>query len=963
MADKVEKSKNNFLSIHGMTIFLIVGTLVLSAVGVFCLFSRLPAEMGTRTVHPPGKPTSPTPPNDQTGIVGETILLEWTASEYYRGDHKIITNTWLKVSTQGPCNSDGATANIFNGAIGPSNSYQLSGSSVKMSTTYYWAVKNEDEDGWGTYSNWKFSTNALPVASITSITPSQAREGQEVMFVGEGADNADNDEITAYRWASNVDGELSDKKSFSSLELTTPLTPGIHQITFEVMDENELWSEITSQCKRNLEITVNTPPSKPAALEVDGDSTTDDGELTTHKLSPRIKWKASTDPDPEDSIKYYISISTQRTYERSIADDVEISVPEYSVPGVLSYGTLDSYTNIMSNTYYIELYSSDGFKDSETVMNEFKVLNNPPGEPTVEIDPGSPLSDESFLCKIISNSEDPDNDNIQYTYKWYNNDKYQEKLSGRGPEYAQIPKTETAHFETWKVEVIPNDGFIDGELTTEEVTIENVPPIPKISNPLKTSPPKYLESTYYTIEEITFDGSDSSDPDNDNIVDYKWTSNITGLIGNGESLIKKLDTPGEHLITLQVTDQHGGVNNATTIIWVEEPPKPILVPEFVVDDEGPFYVGDKVDSITILIHNRGTDKALDLMIRVTNNGLNEAQTPFKKGVSIAQNTTYFLEIENYKIDTDLVKLEVKIEGNNSYGLQLSEERNELNYSRNAWSPTVNPAKEKSVSGGRSGWLTDNWLWIALGLLVVFVIIAALVLILVKYSGSDEEEEYAAPSTPESSEIKTADGYSIDQPPGFRPGAYPPPGPFPPAGPFSGQGSYPGPGAFGGAGQFPGPGMFPGPSPMLLPPGMGAGTYRGKHAGAYAPPQRLALPLGPDGAESPSPPGFPPRPPFPMSPMGSLPGIPGFQGGPPSMLGSQFPTPFPSAPFGMPAPVPPSHFSAPDKTRVAEIFSDPSTARGGEGEIEIESAEPTCDNCGGTVQEGWLMCPQCKKRLR
>jgi len=958
MADKGATSKNNFLNIHGMTIFLIVGTLVLSAIGVFCLFSHLPAEMGSRTVHPPGKPTSPTPPNDQTGIIGETIELNWDPSENYRGDHKTITDTWLKVSTQGPCNSDGATANIFNGAIGPSNSYRLSGSSVKMSTTYYWAVKNEDEDGWGTYSNWKFSTNSLPVASITSITPSQAREGQEVMFVGEGVDNADNDEITAYRWTSSVDEELSDKKSFSSLELDTPLTPGIHQITFEVMDENDLWSEITSQCKRNLEITVNTPPSKPSALEVDGDSTTDDGELTTHKLSPRIKWKASSDPDPEDSIKYYISISTQRTYERSVADDVEISVPEYSVPGVLSYGTLDSYTNIMSNTYYIELYASDGFKNSEKVMSEFKVVNNPPGEPTIEIDPSSPQSDESFLCKIISNSEDPDNDNIQYTYKWYNNDKYQEKLSGRGPEYAQIPKTETEHFETWRVEVIPNDGFIDGESTEEEIIIENVPPIPKISNPLKITAPKYLESTYYTIEEIPFDASDSSDPDNDNIVDYRWTSNISGLIGNGESLKKILDRPGEHLITLQVTDQHGAVNNATTIIWVEEPPKPILIPEFSVDDVGPFYVGDKVDSISVVIHNRGTDKALDLIIRITNNGKNEAQLPFKKGVSIAQNTTYFLPVDPYKIGTDLVKLEVVIQGNNSYGLPLSKERNELNYSKNAWSPTVRPAKEKSVSESRGGWLKDNWFWIGLGLLVVFVIIAALVFILVKYSGSDEEEEYS--STPDSPDRKTADGYSIDQPPGSRPGAYPPQGPFPPAGPF--PGSFPGAGQFPGGGPFLGAGMFPGQSQMLLPPGMGAGTYRGRHAGAYVPPQRLALPLGPEGAESPSPPGFPPRPPFPMSP-GSLPGIPGFQGGPPSMQGPQFPSPFPSSPFGMQAPMPPSHFGAPDRQRGTDIFSEPSSPRGNEGEIEVESAEPTCDNCGGTVQEGWLMCPQCKKRLR
>ena len=932
MVVDASNKKGRFPAQYDIKVLVIVVTLILSAVGFFFLFSPLPAEENSRTVNPPGKPSNPTPANDATGLIGPTITLSWQNTAVYRGDHKAITNTWLKVSTQGPCNSDGATANIFNGALGPTTSYQLSGSSVKMSTTYYWAAKTEDEEGWGPYSNWKFSTNALPVASITSITPSQAREGQEVVFVGEGADNIDNDEIIAYKWESNIDGEISDQKSFNSKDLERPLTPGIHQITFKVQDENELWSEVTSQCKRNLEITVNTPPSTPAGFEVDGDTLTDDGELTTHKLSPRIKWRPSTDPDPEDSVGYYISISTQRTHERSIADGEKITVPEFNIPGMLSYGSLDSFTKTMSNSYYIEIFASDGYKNSDVATAEFKVVNHPPGAPTIEIDPPSPKSNEAFFCNIVSNSNDPDGDNIQYTYKWYNNGKYQEKLSGKGPEYAQIRSEETTHFETWKVEVFPTDGYIEGDDIYEEMVIENVPPVARFTNPLIADPPKYLEDSFYTIEEITFDASDSYDPDGDQIkdADYVWTSNISGPIGKGPTLKKKIDTPGEHLISLQVTDQHGASSNITTVIFVEEPQKPILCPVFIVDEAGPFKEGDKVGPITVMIHNKGTEIVIDLEIKLTNKGLAIPSIPSQKGISIARNTTYLFEIEEYKISSDADSLAVELIANNSFGLPLSEERGELNYTQNYWAPLIKGSGTTSSGNEDSESSSNTWVWIVIGILLVLVILAIVFFIFYKYR--DEHDEFEDDAAPISvTDNRPVEGYSIEPPP-----LYPPRGgfPFPPYG-------------------------EPGTS-MLLPPVPGAGPMRDRLPPIFGSPNRLALPAGPKNT-IPAP-GDPAKqlPPF-MPPMGmppGFPGFPGFHGAPPSMPGAPFPMQFPQSPFGYQAPYPPTPFNGPDKERMDEIFSD--TARLDEKEGEQGA---TCSNCGASVQEGWLMCPQCKKRLR
>ena len=927
MAEGSEKPNRKTLNIDGMKTLIIVATLVLSAIGILAVFSPLPAEPGTRTVHPPGKPSNPMPTNDEKGITGNTISLSWTPSPAYRGDHLTITDNWLKISTQGPCNSDGATANVFNGALGPSSSYQISGSAVKMGTTYYWAVKNQDEDGWSPYSNWKFSTNALPVASITSITPSQAREGQEVLFVGEGADNIDNDDITAYKWESNIDGQLSVEKSFSSLDLDKMLTPGVHQITFQVQDQNELWSEVTSQCKRNLEITVNTPPSKPTALEVDGDSMSDDGALSTHKLSPRIKWRASPDPDPEDSVTYFISISAQRTYERSIANEELVNVPEYPVPSVLSYGTLDSYSNTMSNTYYLEIYASDGYKKSEITTEEFKVVNHPPDEPVIEIEPVAPTSSNYILCHIGSetSSVDSDGDKIQYTYKWYKNDKFQDKLSGKGIDYAGVDKKETKHFDTWRVEVTPSDGFIYGESAEMEIVIGNEPPVAKIVNPYKIDGgPLYLDDAFYTIEEISFDGTGTTEPDNDPIVEYLWTSNISGRLGKGDSLKKKLEKPGQHLITLQVTDQQGATSNATVLVLVVEPPKPVLTPVFKVDLPGPFKKGDKVGPIIIMITNRGTDIADSLTISVTNNGVKEATIPARTGVSIARNMTYPLEIPEYLIRTDFVKLEVKISGNNSFGLPLS--GNELNYSKNSWSPVIKGSSmgEETSSTGSA---IDIWVWIVLGFLVLFLIVAIIVFIVIRYRG--KEEEYEDEPVPTSvgldGQQAPVEGYSID--------------------------------TAGSAQPFP---MFPGgmpPSAMYMPPPFGPMPPGDREPGRgmmFPQPHQLALPVGPEGGQPPRGGVLPPRP-FPalLPPMGMMPGIPGFQAGPPAPFSMYYPPP----PYGDVEPSrSPSHFPSVEKPEIPEIFAEISPRK-------TQAESPECPNCGGDVQEGWLMCPQCKKRLR
>jgi hypothetical protein len=80
------------------------------------------------------------------------------------------------------------------------------------------------------------AANAPPTASIISISPSPALLGQTVYFVGSASDS--DGTITAYKWQSNIDGDLSDEASFN----TSSLSEGTHLITFTAKDNSDNWS-------------------------------------------------------------------------------------------------------------------------------------------------------------------------------------------------------------------------------------------------------------------------------------------------------------------------------------------------------------------------------------------------------------------------------------------------------------------------------------------------------------------------------------------------------------------------------------------------------------------------------------------------------------------------------------------------------------------------------------------------
>ena len=79
--------------------------------------------------------------------------------------------------------------------------------------------------------------NQPPAAYIDSISPADASVGEAVSFQGHGTD-ADGD-VVAYRWRSDVDGDLGTTANFE----TSSLSAGAHVVYFKIQDNNGDWSD------------------------------------------------------------------------------------------------------------------------------------------------------------------------------------------------------------------------------------------------------------------------------------------------------------------------------------------------------------------------------------------------------------------------------------------------------------------------------------------------------------------------------------------------------------------------------------------------------------------------------------------------------------------------------------------------------------------------------------------------
>jgi hypothetical protein len=250
--------------------------------------------------------------------------------------------------------------------------------------------------------------------------------------------------------------------------------------------------------------------------------------------------------------------------------------------------------------------------------------NHAPTLTTALFNPDSGTRMDDFMFTIIYTDGESDHPTISYIYI----DEVANIMTPDGFDYTngQVFRFRTSlGIGEHNIRFLFNDGKHEVRypptLTIPGPTVINMDPVGGIAAP--TDLKRYTPDDF-----IPFSAIGSEDPESDPL-QFKWTSSIEGVLGTQEAFDKQL-VEGEHVITLEVTDEYGGLNTVSVSITVKA-----LMPE-------PYVVG----------HVSSVDNPVEKdMIRYT-------ITIDNKGETSAQGITVRFIVDGTQVKTDIVSVSV-----------------------------------------------------------------------------------------------------------------------------------------------------------------------------------------------------------------------------------------------------------------------------------------------------------------
>lgn len=135
-------------------------------------------------------------------------------------------------------------------------------------------------------------------------------------------------------------------------------------------------------------------------------------------------------------------------------------------------------------------------------------FNTPPSAPEVAISPTEPTTQDSLTYTVLTESVDPEGEDVSYRYQWYRND--DAITVGE-----IVPSSTLARGDIWRVEVSGSDGELVGAPGVSEVTIGNIDPVLTEVHILPEAP--------MSADDLSV-SADGSDADHDTLTySYRWT--------------------------------------------------------------------------------------------------------------------------------------------------------------------------------------------------------------------------------------------------------------------------------------------------------------------------------------------------------------------------------------------------------------------------------------------------------
>jgi len=240
-----------------------------------------------------------------------------------------------------------------------------------------------------------YFVNEKPQATIISINPNPATEGNTISFNG---DSSDDGTIYEWQWTSNIDGEIATSEDFQSSSLST----GTHTIKFRVKDSQQ-WSEYDQETlvineQQQSGDDTQQPEGKPSANIIKPESETTKYESST------VEFQGTGTP--------YQGTITQYSWRSNI--DGSIGTSSSFSKSDLSVGIHTIYLKVKdSNSWSDEVSTSlIILADQDNNNNQNQATNNPPSADT-----GGPYTGLSGFTIVFDASKTTDDGEIN-TYKW-----------------------------------------------------------------------------------------------------------------------------------------------------------------------------------------------------------------------------------------------------------------------------------------------------------------------------------------------------------------------------------------------------------------------------------------------------------------------------------------------------------------------------------------------------------------
>lgn len=253
------------------------------------------------------------------------------------------------------------------------------------------------------------------------------------------------------------------------------------------------------------------------------------------------------------------------TFDASNSTDVDGTIVKYewdwNNDGIFDetkYGSTATHSWNKKGTYIVTLKVTDNEGAENTTSKSIAIANAPPRADFVW-SPANPKINQTVVFDA-SSSSDFDGSIVSYEWDWDNDGTYDE--TKYSPATTHLWNVEGEHEITLRV----TDDEGAKNTTTKRIVIK--------SNTLPVASFKYTPAYPFAGDIITFDASDSFDPDG-YIVLYEWDWNSDGVYDEtsySSKITHSWYQKGNYSVTLRVTDDDGAKNITTKNIVINNVP-------------------------------------------------------------------------------------------------------------------------------------------------------------------------------------------------------------------------------------------------------------------------------------------------------------------------------------------------------------------------------------------------------